>query len=220
MTERPADGDRADRVYHDRCLTYRNRLSPPGTSAGGGRRPAAVRPSTMYASRTAAFLGLATLLIAGAGVVAATDAPSATRAENTTVDHDGEAVTLAAGSNATLTGETTLEPGTGLELLVRSSGENAFLLTDETTVREDGRFVARFDTSSVPAGTNATVLVRGDGRELTEVSARLVAEGTSTSAPSPSPSATGTSSGDGPGFGVLAALLAVVGTALAAPRRA
>ncbi|MEF8869178.1 MAG: hypothetical protein V5A85_11725, partial [Haloarculaceae archaeon] len=80
----------------------------------------AVRPSTMSARETAAFLAAATLtlLVAGAGVAAATSAPSAAQAGNTTVEHDGESVTLPASSNATLVGETTLEPG-------RSSGSSS-----------------------------------------------------------------------------------------------
>ncbi|MEF8789935.1 MAG: BGTF surface domain-containing protein [Haloarculaceae archaeon] len=177
----------------------------------------------MSARETAAFLAAATLtlLVAGAGVAAATSAPSAAQAGNTTVEHDGESVTLPASSNATLVGETTLEPGTELRVLLRSSGENAFLLTNDTTVRADGRFVATFDASAVPDGTDATVIVRGDGRELAETSARLVAEETNTPSPtgSATPSATGTSSGAGPGFGPLVAVGATLGTALVLARR-
>jgi len=177
----------------------------------------------MYARETAAVLCLVTLplLVAGAGVAAATSAPSAAQAGNTTVEHDGESVTLAAASNATLSGETTLDPGTELRVLLRSSGENAFLLTNDTTVRADGRFVATFDASTVPAGTNATVVVRGDGRALAETSARLVAEETNTSSPagSATPSAIGTSSGAGPGFGPLVAVGAALGSALVLARR-
>ena len=177
----------------------------------------------MNAAKTAAVLSLVTLLVAGSGAAATTDAPSAVQAENTTVDHGGEAVTLVTGSNATVTGETTLDAGTDLTLVMRSSGSSPFLASSETTVREDGRFVATFDLADKPDGANATLTVRSGDETLAEVPVHLVAEPTPTASPTPeptdSPTASNTSSGDGPGFGGLAALLAVLGTAPVIARR-
>ena len=182
----------------------------------------------MHARSTAALLVLATLSVACAGAAAATDAPPAVRAENATVDYSGEAVTLATEGNATVTGETSLEPGTNVSVIVRSAGENPFLMMDRTTVREDGRFVVGFDLSEVPDGANATLTVRGGGEQLTEAPVRLVAERTPTPTAEPTPepttvpsssTASNTSSGDGPGFGALAAVVAALGTVLVLGRR-
>ncbi len=184
----------------------------------------------MYAHRTAALLWLVALLVAGVGVAAAADAPPAVQAENTTIDHHGEALTLVTERNATVTGETSLDAGTNLDIVVRSSGENPFLVSNETTVREDGRFAATFDLADMPDGANATLMVRSDGEQQAEVPVRLVAEPTPTPTDSPTPDPTGvptdsptpsnTSSGDGPGFGGLVALFAALGTTLALARRA
>lgn len=177
----------------------------------------------MNAAKTAAVLGLVTLLVAGSGTAAAIDAPSAVQAENTTVDHDGEAVTLATEPNATVTGQTTLDAGTELLLVMRSTGSSPFLASRKTTVGEDGRFAATFDLAGMPDGANATLTVRVGDEALTEVPVRLVAEPTPTASPTPepteSPTQSNTSSDDGPGFGVMAALLATLGTASVLARR-
>jgi PGF-CTERM protein len=184
----------------------------------------------MHVHRTAALLWLVALLVAGIGVAAAADAPAAVRAENTTVDYSGEAATLVTEQDATVTGETSLDAGTNLMLIMRSSGEHPFLTMDRTTVSEDGRFVATFDLADMPDGANATLMVRSGGEQRAEIPVRLVAERTPTPTDSPTPDPTGvptssptpsnTSSGDGPGFGSLVALFAVLGTALAVSRRA
>ena len=177
----------------------------------------------MNTAETAALLALVILLVAGTGLAAATGAPSAVQAENTTVDHDGEAVTLVTGSNATVSGETGLDAGTDLTLVMRSTGSSPFLASSETTVAEDGRFVATFDLADKPDGANATLTVRSGDETLTEVPVRLVAEPTPTASPTPertdSSTSSNTSSGDGPGFGSLVALLAVLGTASVLARR-
>ena len=188
------------------------------------------RPSTMHAHRTAALIWLAALLVAGAGVAAANGAPPAIQAENTTVDYSGEALTLATERDATVTGETTLDAGRNLTLIMRSSGENPFLTMNRTTVREDRGFLATFDLAGMPDGANATLMIRSGGEQVTEVPVRLVAERTPTPTASPtaeptpvptdSPTPSNTSSGDGPGFGGLATSFAVLGTALAVSRRA
>jgi PGF-CTERM protein len=188
------------------------------------------RPSTMHVHRTAVLLWLVTLLVAGAGVAAATGAPPAVQAENTTVDYSGEAVTIVTERDATVTGETSLDAGTNLTLIMRSSGENPFLTMNRTTVRKDGRFAATFDLADVPDGANATLMVRSGGEQQAEVPVHLVAERTPTPTDSPTPDPTpvptdsptpsNMSSGDGPGFGGLVALFAVLGTALAVARRA
>lgn len=172
----------------------------------------------MNARTTAVLLGLATLLVVGTGVAAATSAQPTGQVENTTVDHTDDTVTLTTGPNATVTGETGLEPGTTLTLRLRSAGGNAFLLTDETTVRDDGQFVADFDATGVPNGENATLVVRSDGVELTETSVRLVAAETTTSPTAVPETGTGTSSGDGAGFGPLVAVVAVLASALVLAR--
>jgi len=128
-------------------------------------------------------------------------------------------------------GRTTIGPGTNLTVHLRSSNaEQPFLLSNETTVREDGRFAATFDLAEMPDGTTATLSIRSGGDELAEAPVRLVAERTPTptesqtppptGVPTDSPSPSATSSGDGPGVGALVAFAVALGTALVLGRRA
>ena len=185
-------------------------------------------------------LALAAVLVTTASVTAspAAVAAPATQAENTTVDYEGERLTLVSGPNATVTGETDLASGTNLTVRVRSSGESPFLRSAPATVSEDGAFTTTFNLTQVSDGTNATVTVSGAEGPLTEADARIAADPTPTPtvSPSPTPSETpppttspnvtedgttpdGDTGGDGTGFGVVVGLLALVAAGLLAGRR-
>jgi PGF-CTERM protein len=147
-----------------------------------------------------------------------------------TLDHEGEMLSLVNGSDATVSGSTTLAPDSEVVVRVRSSGENPFLKSQAATVAEDGSFEATFDLGAQASGTDTTVSVYGANRTLTEVDAVVVAEPTSTPTDSPTPDGTtdsptdagttpGGSSGHGPGFGVAVGLLAIVAGGLLGARR-
>lgn len=92
----------------------------------------------------------------------------------TTIHRDGETLTLVAGPETTISGQSDLDPGTELELLVESTDSSQpFLLRESTNVTENGTFAATVDTRSVPGPMNATVTVRHDDEELTEVDALI-----------------------------------------------
>lgn len=93
----------------------------------------------------------------------------------TTLDHEGERVTLANDSGQVVSGSTDLEPGSELDVRIRSvSGDSPFLMQAETTVREDGTFRATFDLSEVESGTRFTVVVRHDGERIAEAEGEVV----------------------------------------------
>jgi PGF-CTERM protein len=178
-------------------------------------------------------MALAVALAAVATVTASSAAVAApaTQAETTTLDYEGEYLTLVSGPDATVSGETSLDPGTNVTVRVRSTGSSPFLVSEVATVSEDGTFSATMNLTQVADGTNATVSVRHADERLAEADAVVAADPTPTPSPTPSdPTATqtddqgttpggGDSSAFGPGFGVAAALLALVAGGLLATRR-
>ncbi|WP_436908285.1 BGTF surface domain-containing protein [Halosimplex marinum] len=95
--------------------------------------------------------------------------------DGTTVDTNGDGkVVVDAAAQQTITGETTLDPGTTLSVRVTSrSSSSPFLMQVETTVDDDGTFAASFDFGDVSAGTPFEVTVRGDGEGLAEAYGRV-----------------------------------------------
>lgn len=92
----------------------------------------------------------------------------------TTIDRDRESLTLVAGPETKVTGQSDLEPGTELDVMLASADEASPFLTKATaTVTDDGSFAATMDTHSVTEPINATLTVQHDGEELTEVDARI-----------------------------------------------
>ena len=92
----------------------------------------------------------------------------AVAAPDVTLDGKTEAgrLAMAPSTAARVTGDTTLAPGT--ELQVRLDLATGGLKLDETTVSENRSFGASFDLAGVPAGTNFTVTVAESGRIVSE----------------------------------------------------
>ncbi len=76
------------------------------------------------------------------------------------VTFDDDPVELPAAPNATVSGTADAEPGAEIQVRVRSTGEQPFLVTDTTTVDGDGRFDAEVDLAEVEPDTTATVVAR------------------------------------------------------------
>ncbi|WP_436925265.1 BGTF surface domain-containing protein [Halosimplex amylolyticum] len=87
--------------------------------------------------------------------------------EGTTLDTTDGEVRVAPATEQTISGETTLDPGTTVSIRVTSaSSSSPFLMTVETTVDDDGTFAGTFDFSGMSSGTPFDVTVRGDDRTL------------------------------------------------------
>jgi len=100
---------------------------------------------------------------------------SGDRQSGTTVDREGETLTLVSGTASKISGQSDLEPGTELELLVESTNvTRPFLIRESTNVTDNGTFATTVDTHSVAGPLNASVTVIHDEEELTEVDARVV----------------------------------------------
>lgn len=166
-------------------------------TARDGRTPSTVQvadPPTGFARRFALLVGCLLLVTAApAGVAAAetTDAvgsdesaaaptvDSAERATNAsgnatagadesiTLDTEGEFVRVERSETATVTGETTLSPGTNLRVVVMSDDgvEPGFVIAERATVDENGSFAASFNLSVVPPGSTFRITVSGNGTE-------------------------------------------------------
>ncbi|MFC4553147.1 MULTISPECIES: BGTF surface domain-containing protein [Halorussus] len=74
---------------------------------------------------------------------------------NVTIDD----ATPPATANATVSGSSTLAPGTELTLVAESTGGTPFFQRTTTEVGQNGSWQATFDLSDVPQGTNFTVRV-------------------------------------------------------------
>ncbi|PSP96795.1 hypothetical protein BRC94_11455, partial [Halobacteriales archaeon QS_5_70_17] len=76
---------------------------------------------------------------------------------------DGEdTVVVRAESNATVSGETSVAPGTEGTVRVKSTGDSPFLLDDDVEVQDDGTFQAEFDMEGVSTNTTFTATVELD----------------------------------------------------------
>jgi PGF-CTERM protein/surface glycoprotein (TIGR04207 family) len=74
---------------------------------------------------------------------------------------DTDTIVVRAENNTTITGETSVAPGTEFNVRVRSTGDNPFLLDDDVTVQEDGTFAAEFDFADVSPNTTFTASIVG-----------------------------------------------------------
>lgn len=106
--------------------------------------------------------------------------PAAATTQETTVQYDGDRLTVAAAPNQTVVGTTDLEPGTTLTVRVRSAGDQPFLKSAEATVEESGRFEVVFDFSVVEPGAEFTLTI---AETDTEVEGVVVEPGTPASSP-------------------------------------
>ncbi|WP_135853075.1 DUF7827 domain-containing protein [Halorussus salinus] len=144
-------------------------------------------------------------------------------------DIDG-GVVVAPAVNQTIAGQLDIEPGTEIQVTVKGTEGVQFLKSRQTTVADGGRFRASFDFSDLPSeGENATefqIAVRANDevqREATGVvRSPPTAETTKQAVSDETTTATATTTQDGsiPGFSLVTGLLALVGAALVALRRA
>ncbi|MFB6251079.1 MAG: BGTF surface domain-containing protein [Halobellus sp.] len=181
-------------------------FSPPSElsveSDGAYARIASWLPSR----RSLAAFGLAVLLLCStAGLPVA--AQSTDSFELTTGN-------VTSTTNQTITGTTTLEAGTELQVRIRSSGETdpQFLRTDTATVTGYGTWNATFDLSAVETHDTVEVTVAGvDENQSATFEVPVRNDG-----------APNRSTGSGistPGFGVLVAVAALLGAMGLARRR-
>ncbi|WP_135365593.1 BGTF surface domain-containing protein [Halosimplex halophilum] len=129
----------------------------------------------------AVVLVAAVAAVSAGGVPLGGDGPADSTAtpgpagNGTTVAHDGAHLSLDGAPNQTIAGETDLSPETELAVRVVSDGDSPFLVSESTTVAEDGAFSATVDLSHVSEDASAWVTVVRDGAELANVSARVSA---------------------------------------------
>lgn len=138
----------------------------------------------MKAGRIAGiFLSIVIVGALAVGAIGTTTAQS-----GTTIDYEGETLTLNPAAGQTITGTTDIDSGAELSVRLRSSGSNPFLISESATVTDSGTFKATFNLSENPAGTEFTVQVVHDGEELATANGRIVettvtATATTTDAP-------------------------------------
>ncbi|WP_246983444.1 DUF7282 domain-containing protein [Halorientalis marina] len=70
-------------------------------------------------------------------------------------------IQVSAQSGQTISGSTTVAPGTELDLRIRSTGESPFLRSPQPVVQADGSFNASVDFSTVAENTSFTASARG-----------------------------------------------------------
>ncbi|WP_132058626.1 DUF7827 domain-containing protein [Halorussus amylolyticus] len=80
-----------------------------------------------------------------------------------------EPLEVAASSDATVSGTSSVAPGTDLEVQVESTGANPFFERQTVTVEEGGTWEASFDLSGVPNGTEFTASVADPAANATGV---------------------------------------------------
>lgn len=117
----------------------------------------------------AVALTLATTL--GASGAVAADEPNATFAGQ------GETVQLEPVANATIEGETTVDPSSSLTINVQSTNDTSpFLTRAEANVSEDGTFTAMVDLTILPTGNGLEITVQYNGTQIAETEGMVVAD--------------------------------------------
>jgi PGF-CTERM protein len=162
--------------------------------------------------------------------------------DSTTEDADGnDVIEVEAASGGTITGTSSLAPGTEIDVRARATGETPFLFSQTVETASDRTFEADFDFSDQPVGLEFEVTADGptnaDGSD--ETLDAVIVESTASETPEPTeapeeteppeetaePTATATEEPEAtetpgqPGFGVIVALLAFMAAALLAIRR-
>lgn len=131
----------------------------------------------------------------------------ATPPPNATIDRDGSALSLHPRDGQIVRGTADLDAGRNVTVRLRSSDGTQFLKTRTVPVDADGGFEATFDLGGVETPANATATVVVDGREIAgPADVAVVSRETS-------------SSGQ-PGFGVVLAVVALLGGGLLVRRYA
>ncbi|KAB7518633.1 DUF7827 domain-containing protein [Halosegnis rubeus] len=110
--------------------------------------------------------------------------------EERTVSFDTNAddeISVAATSDATISGETTMAPGTEFTVRARASGSSPFLKTGDAVVGSEGDFSSAFDFSGVSENTTFTVTVPSQGLVNNAETDGVVTNETDTETPTPTP---------------------------------
>lgn len=141
-------------------------------------------------------------------------------------------VVVAPAVNQTIIGQLDLEPGTEILVTVKGTRSVQFLKTNRTTVGDGGRFRASFDFSGLPSeGENATefrlevrvndeVQREASGAVRSPPTAETTKQAVQDEATETVRGETTSQDGSVPGFSVVTGLVALVGVALVALRRA
>ncbi|WP_324758914.1 BGTF surface domain-containing protein [Haloarcula montana] len=116
-----------------------------------------------------------TIVPCDGGCETADDAGSATSDTGTTLDYQGETLSLSAAPGQQITGQSDLDPGTTLTVRLRSvDPDSPFLRQRSATVQPDGSFQMAIDMSEVPAGAGFEVTVHSGGETLVETGGSVV----------------------------------------------
>ncbi|MFC4447813.1 DUF2167 domain-containing protein [Halorussus aquaticus] len=125
-------------------------------------------------------------------------------------------VTVAPAVNQTITGDIDLEPGTPVQVRLKSTNGTQFLKSGETTVTENGRFRVSFDFTGLEAEsgnrTEFRIEVRADGEVEKEAS------GVVRTPPTNETTTTTTKAGSVPGFGLTTGVVALIAVSVLALR--
>ncbi|WP_267643583.1 DUF7827 domain-containing protein [Haloarchaeobius amylolyticus] len=120
--------------------------------------------------RSTLALALVAVLAMGTLAPAASAAAAGSMSEapdGTTFVHEGDTVTVAAGKDQAIVGQSDLPAGTHVSVRIQSTDSSQpFLKTTEVVVTEQGRFVATFDFSDVEPGVTFEVSAVSDGESL------------------------------------------------------
>lgn len=93
--------------------------------------------------------------------------PVAAENHSTSLDYDGDALTVESAPEQTIAGETNLSAGTDVTLRLESIDDaRPFLKSATATVTENGRFSTAVNMTMVPTGSTFEVTVRHDGDTL------------------------------------------------------
>jgi PGF-CTERM protein len=165
-----------------------------------------LRDCTLTSRSSVSIVLVAVLALSAAAV------PAAAQSDGAAFQLETDSVSSTA--NVTLAGTATLDPGTELQVRVRSAGdtEPRFLQTDAATVADDGSWESSFNLSAVETHDSITVtVVAADGNQTADFDVPVRDDQAT-----PTETGTGTST---PGFGVVVALGGVLGGVLALRRR-
>lgn len=110
-----------------------------------------------------------------AATLGAAGASGAGAAADVSFTHDGEALSLPASPDATVTGEAGYGEGVRLTVRLRSSGSSPFIKQTTVRVDGDGSFAATFDMDDLEAGTEFTATALWNGIEQAETTGRVTA---------------------------------------------
>ena len=133
----------------------------------------------MTTSTLRVALVVCTLLVASLSAsVAASSPPDTTQNGSTiTIEHEGDAVTVANDTSQVISGTADFRVGTELAVMVRSTGDTnpQFLQSTDAVVTENGTWAAGFDFEQHTAGDTFSVTVKTEnGSHSTELDGEII----------------------------------------------